>query len=129
MKTYANVARMIAAAAKDAFLAHAANCQTCMRSGMFDCSEAHMLLLLAVRGDRLRESIPRCEWDPENNNPAVLEFTGQDQHVVRVGGCANHQCYEVGEKVTFRICEPCSKLPKFFGRPLRDIPVEETCSL
>lgn len=129
MKTFANVARMIADAARDAVLRHVLDCVKCGRSGMFDCVTALSLIKMATDGDRLREAGPRCEWDPEKDEPALIDFVTSERHVVRLGGCPNHQCYEIGEKVTFRVCEPCSKLPRFFGRPLRDISVEEALGL
>lgn len=116
----ASVARMIGAAAKEAAMLHPLTCDKCHQSGMFDCPEMLRLVHVAVRLDRLRERPKRCEWNPTAGEAARVDFVGRDEHVVYgEGTCPNDAVVSLGE--TFWICAECAKLPKFYGRPVRDL--------
>ena len=54
-----------------------------------------------------------CEWDPQNNRPA-LTLPGS--------GCQNPAAVIVGANGKYRLCGACAALP-FFGRFKKVVPV------
>lgn len=64
-----------------------------------------------------------CEWDPANNRPAS-GVPGQPETYT---GCPNAATLSVGVKENWRLCEPCSQLPRF-ARLRRRVPLRKgTC--
>lgn len=118
---FQNIARMISVAALQAIDEHKDTCDKCQLAGVLDCPLALDLLRVASGSACYLPVLVKdlCEWDPERNAPAMVDESGR-----RISSCHNVARYELGDKVTFRVCSACILLERFAGRAKRSIPAE-----
>lgn len=61
----------------------------------------------------------RCEWNPDDNCPAIstdIKWLGHDYHVSFHEGCQKESVYSVGISAnSWHLCADCVQLPRFKG--------------